>query len=163
MRLYDYTLAFMELEELLMNEEVDFQTYQDTLKSLEGPADEKAENMCRMIDNFKAHIDALKREEDKLKRKRQTLENRIEWLESMLEAYLKVKGQDTRQVGIYRLGYRKLPDKVVILDEDKVPKAYRVPQPDKIPLTPLKQALQDGEEIPGVKLETNRIKFEIKK
>ena len=163
MRMYDYTLAFIELEQLLVNGEIDGQTYRDTLKSLEGSADEKAENLCRMMDNFKAQAKLLKEEEDKLKEKRKTLENSIEWFNDSLELYLKATKAGDKQVGMYRLKYRNLPDVVNITNENLIPAAYRVPQPDKIPLTPIKQALQDSIEVPGAEMETGRTKFEVVK
>src|SRR6185437_6138677 len=130
MRMYDYTLAFIELEQLLVNGEIDGQTYRDTLKSLESSADEKAENLCRMMDNFKAQAKLLKEEEDKLKEKRKTLENSIEWFNNSLELYLKATYSADKQVGLYKLRYRNLPDVVNITNENLIPAAYRVPQPD---------------------------------
>lgn len=160
MRLYDYTEAYVQLEQMLENEEITLETFQDTLEGIEGSAVEKAENVAKMVDNFNAQIEAFKAEEKKLREKRKTIENRMDWLMANLEAFHKVSG--VKQAGIYKLGYRNLPDTVEVLDVDKLPDAYvRIKkEPDKVTL---KKVLKDGELIPGAYLETGRKKFYIKK
>lgn len=164
MRMYDYSEAFVQLESMLASGEIDRETYEDTVKSLEGGADEKAENVAKMIDNFKNHIASLKLEEDRLKAKRKTAENSISWLTNSLEVYLKATKKERHSVGLYQLSYRKLPDKVEFTDEKAIPSAYKVTEIiTKIPKAPISKALKDGEEIPGVKLITDRTRFEVKK
>lgn len=163
MRMYDYSKQFVELEQLLEHGQLDEQTYQDTLKSFSDEAQDKAENLGKMIDNFKAQDQMLKDEVDKLNKKRKTLQGSIDWLTSSLETYLKALGTDEHHAGMYKLWYKKLPDVVQILDENNISEAYRTPQPDKIDKTGIKKALKDGEEVEGVTMETNRRKFEVKK
>lgn len=162
MRMYDYTEQFIQLESLLARGEIDEQVYQDTLKAIEGDAFEKAENVAKMIDNFKATSKMLKEEEDKLKKKRKTIENSIEWLTHSLEAFLTSTGKEELHVGMYRLGYRNLPAKVEVIDENKVPDAYKT-YTVKVDKRSLAKVLKDGEKIDGVELVTGRTKFEVKK
>ena len=164
--MYDYTLAFHELEQMLADGLIDKETYEDTIASLEGDAKEKAQNLAYMIDNFTAHAEMLKEEAKKLREKAKTIENKIEWLENSLEQFFRASGHkegDTLQVGIYRLGYRKLPDKVEITDEEKIPEAFLVPQKPKVDKRGISKALKDGEEVPGVYLETERYGFRVQK
>lgn len=163
MRMYDYSEAYISLEQKLVNGEIDLETYQDTIKSIEGLADEKAENVAKMIDNFKAHEEMLKAEADKLNKKRKTIQNSIEWLTGSLEVYLKSLRKDKHQAGIYKLGYRNLPDIVEIKNEKVIPKAYKIPQEPKIDKKAISKALKDGETVRGAELVTGRKKFEVKK
>lgn len=164
MRMNDYSKAFIELEQLLLSGEVDLETYQDTVKSIEGNADEKAENVAKMIENFENYMKMLKEEEDRLKKKRKTVEGKIEWLTNTLELYLKARKKKELKVGLYTLRYKNLPDVVEIEDENLIPEAYKEEVVTyKIPKNELKKALQDGENIPGAKLVTGREKFEVKK
>lgn len=164
MRMYDYTHQFVELERMLEGGEIEQEGYQGTLKSIEGDADEKAENLSKMIDNFNAQAEMLKNEEDRLKKKRKTLENSVEWLTNSLELYLKALKKDTHQVGMYKLWYKKLPDVVEFTNEKVIPKAYKTTETiTKISKKDIAKALKDGETVKGATLVTNRRKFEVKK
>lgn len=163
MRMYDYSLQFLQLEEMLSSGTIDQETFDDTIEALEGSADEKAENVARMIDNFVAQAKVLKEEEDLLKKKRKTLENSVDFLTGNLEVYLKSRGKQEHQVGMYKLRYKKLPPIVEVIDQEEIPEAYLVPQPPKVDKQGLARVLKDGEAVPGVELITGRTKFEVKK
>lgn len=163
MRLYDYTLQMLKLEALLEEESVSMEAFLDAYEHVQGEADEKAENVARMMDNFNAQIEALKSEEKKLSTRRKTIENNMIRLTESLEMYLQSLNKDKHQVGMYKLGYRKLPASVEIWDEDAIPKAYRIPQPDKISKTDIAKALKDGEVVDGAELRTDGRKFVVKK
>ncbi|HSH25120.1 MAG TPA: siphovirus Gp157 family protein, partial [Massilibacterium sp.] len=87
MRMYDYTLQFQQLEDLLNSGTLDEETYKDTLESIEGDANEKVWNVARMIDNFKAQVDMLKSEKKKLNEKQKIAENNIIRLTDSLEEH----------------------------------------------------------------------------
>lgn len=160
MRLYDYSEVYIQLEELLVNGEIDQETFDDNIDAIEGSAVEKAQNVAKMIDNFQYHAAALKEEEDKLKAKRKTVENKINWLLGSLETFHKAAG--ISQAGIYKLRMKKLPPSVEILDLEVLPEAYARFKKEANK-TLIKKAIQDGEAIPGAFLATDKMKFEVKK
>lgn len=163
MRMYDYSEAYISLEQKLVNGEIELETYQDTIESISDGGNEKAENLGKMIDNFKAQSTILKDEADKLTAKRKSLDNKVEWLTASLETYLMALGKEQYQVGLYKLWYKKLPDVVEFTNENVIPKAYKTPQEPKIDKRSISRALKDGETVRGAKLVTNRKKFEVKK
>lgn len=164
MRMYDYSDQYIQLEEMLANGEIDQELYNDTLESFSFSASTKAENLGKMIDNFKGQAQMYKDEADRLTKKRKTLENSIEWLTSSLETFLTATGKESLDAGLYKLGYKKLPDIVEFINEDSIPLAYK----EKIVVTKISKreiakALKDGEKVRGAKLVTGRRKFEVKK
>lgn len=160
MRMYDYSEAYLRIEDMFLNGELDEETYKDTMESIGDDAAEKAENLAKMIDNFAADEAKLKEEVAKLQAKRKTLNNSIAFLTNELEVFHKVSG--VKQAGLYKLKYRKLPASVDVFDEEALPEAYfRVKkEPNKVDI---KKALQDGVDVPGAVLDTDKVKFEVKK
>ena len=167
MRMYDYTQDFLTLARLLEEGEIELETYQETLQSMEGDSTEKANNLGKMISNFEAQANMLKAEEDRLKKKRKTLENKIEWLTSSLEAFYNAVDPNREKpyrVGMYELKYKKLPDMVDVKNEKALALDYKervvTIKPDK---RKIKKALEDGISVRGAELITGRTKFEVKK
>lgn len=163
MRMYDYSEQYVKLESLLSEGTIDQETYNDTIESLSEGANEKANNLGKMISNFTAQANMYKEEEKKLKEKRKSLENSIEWLTNSLHVFLQANNKDEMTVGLYKLGYRKLPDMVEVKNEKVIPTAYKervvTIKPDK---RAIKKAIEDGETVRGAELITNRKKFEVK-
>lgn len=160
MRMYDYTASYVKLEDMLLNGELDEETYADTMESISDSATEKAEALAKMIDNFKADEEKLAEEVKRLQAKRKTLKNSAEFLMNELEQFHKASG--IKNAGIYKFKYRKLPASVDVLDEKLIPDAY-VKIERKPSKTDIKKAIQDGLEVPGAKLATDKVKFEVRK
>lgn len=164
MRLYDYSEAYVHLEQMLLSGEIDEETYNDTVESIQDGAEQKIESMSKMIDNFKAHADMLKAEEDKLNAKRKSLLGSVEWLTESLETHLKATGKESLQAGLYKIGYKKLPDIVEFTNPNAIPLAYKKKEVvTKISKRDIAKALKDGKTVRGAKLVKGRKKFEVKK
>ena len=88
MNLYELSIAFQEVQ----NMELDPEVMQDTLDSIEGAIENKAENIAKLIRNLESDVSAYKEEEDRLKTKRQATENKVKWLKTYLEDNMKLTG-----------------------------------------------------------------------
>lgn len=162
--MYDYSESYVQLEQMLASGEIDQETYNDTVEALADGAEQKAENIGKMIDNFESQAKMYKAEEDKLKAKRKTLENSVDWLTNSLAVHLQATGKTSMQAGLYKLGYRKLPDMVDLTNEKSIPRAYKtIKTVTSISKRDIMKALKDGEKVRGAKLITDRKKFEVKK
>ena len=148
MNLYELSIAFQEVQ----NMELDPEVMQDTLDSIEGAIENKAENIAKLIRNLESDVSAYKEEEDRLKTKRQATENKVKWLKTYLEDNMKLTGKTKFKSGMFNFSIQKNPVSVNILDERIIPEEFLIPQLPKIDKTALKDVLKNGVEVPGAEL-----------
>lgn len=148
MNLYELSLSFQEVQ----NMDLDPEVMKDTLDSIGGTFENKAENMAKLIRNLESDRLAYKEEEDRLKTKRQAVENKLEWLKTYLEDCMKLTGKTKFKSGVFKFSIQKNPVSVNITNKKIIPEDYLIPQPPKVNNTTLKKALKDGIEVPGAEL-----------
>lgn len=148
MNLYELSLAFQEVQ----NMDLDPEVMKDTLDSIGGTFENKAENMAKLIRNLESDRLAYKEEEDRLKTKRQAVENKLEWLKTYLKDCMKLIGKTKFKSGMFNFSIQKNPVSVNITDKKILPEDYLIPQSPKVNNTTLKKALKDGIEVPGAEL-----------
>lgn len=148
MNLYELSIAFQEVQ----NMELDPEVMQDTLDSIEGAIENKAENIAKLIRNLESDVTAYKEEEDRLKTKRQATENKVKWLKTYLEDNMKLTGKTKFKSGMFNFSIQKNPASVNITDEKAIPEEFLIQQPPKVDKTSLKEILKRGIEVPGAEL-----------
>lgn len=148
MNLYELSLAFQDVQ----NMDLDPEVMKDTLDSIGGTFENKAENMAKLIRNLESDRLAYKEEEDRLKTKRQAVENKLEWLKTYLKDCMKLTGKTKFKSGVFKFSIQKNPVSVNITNKKIIPEDYLIPQPPKVNNTTLKKALKDGIEVPGAEL-----------
>lgn len=148
MNLYELSLSFQEVQ----NMDLDPEVMKDTLDSIGGTFENKAENMAKLIRNLESDRLAYKEEENRLKTKRQAVENKLEWLKTYLKDCMKLTGKTKFKSGVFKFSIQKNPVSVNITNKKILPKDYLIPQPPKVNNTTLKKALKDGIEVPGAEL-----------
>ena len=148
MNLYELSITFQEVQ----NMELDPEVMQDTLDSIEGAIENKAENIAKLIRNLESDVSAYKEEEDRLKTKRQATENKVKWLKTYLEDNMKLTGKTKFKSGMFNFSIQKNPASVNIIDERIIPEEFLIPQLPKIDKTALKDVLKNGVEVPGAEL-----------
>lgn len=148
MNLYELSIAFQEVQ----NMDLDPEVMKDTLDSIGGTFENKAENMAKLIRNLESDRLAYKEEEDRLKTKRQAVENKLEWLKTYLKDCMKLTGKTKFKSGVFKFSIQKNPVSVNITNKKIIPEDYLIPQPPKVNNTTLKKALKDGIEVPGAEL-----------
>ncbi len=148
MNLYELSVAFQEVQ----NMDLDPEVMKDTLDSIGGTFEHKAENTAKLIRNLESDVLAYKEEENRLKTKRQAAENKLEWLKTYLKDCMKLIGKNKYEAGVFKLSIQKNPVSVNITNKKILPEDYLIPQPPKVNNTTLKKALKDGIEVPGAEL-----------
>ena len=148
--IYELTQQAMMLQALLEGEEIDEQTYNDTIEALE--IDTKVENICKVIRNIEADAAALKAEKERIDRKKKTAENAVKRLKDSLVMYLQATNQPKVKTQLFNVSLSKSKS-LKVTDETMIPEQYLIPQPDKVDITGLRKAIKDGEDIDGVEWE----------
>ena len=149
--LYEMTQNASKLYDLLLMGEIDEQTFADTLESI--GADEKINSYCEIINQFKADVKSIKDEISRLTERKDNCENAIERMKSALDEFMKASGKTKEKTDKFTIYYRNTQS-VNILDEDKLPDEYLIPQPPKIDKKAISAAIKGGEKVDGAELVT---------
>ena len=132
----------------------------DTLESIEGEFDMKAENIAVFIKEIKAEADLLKAEEQSLRKRRQTKERQIDSLKTYLLTQMQEIGKNKIDTQKALISIRNNAPSLVVDDElsfirwaeqnnDGLLK-YSMPEIRK---SDVKKAVKAGDEIPFVHME----------
>jgi hypothetical protein len=149
MTLYEMTANTRELYELLQNEEIDEQTFADTMEAM-GTA-EKVEGYCQIIKQLKADEEALKKEIDRLSAKKKAAENGQDRMKSALTDFMAAAGKTKDKVGTFSISMRETAS-VNIINELDLPERFLIPQLPKADKKAIKEAIENGEAVDGAEL-----------
>lgn len=152
MTLYELTGGYMEIAAMIDDPDVDPQTIADTLESIGGEIEDKAENYAKIIKNEMADVDALKAEKNRIEGRIKAKENSISWLKQSLQNAMEVTGKTKFKTSLFSFGIQKNPASVEISEGATLPEQYLTPQPPKIDKRGIIAALKDGEIIDGCTL-----------
>ena len=151
MTLYEMTQNAVALYELLQLEEIDEQTYLDTLEAM--GAEEKIESYCQIIKQPQADAEMLATEAARIAARKKTAENSIDRMKEALLTYMQMTKQTKAKGGTFSVSVAST-QKVNVTDESKIPAQWLVPQPPKVDKVGLKEALKGGEAVEGAELIT---------
>lgn len=152
MNLYELSSNYRAIQEMDLDEE----TLRDTLDSIIGEAEPKAENIVKWIRNLKGENTAIKEEETRLKNKRITNENKIKALSLYLEDFLKTSGLTRIKTELFTISLQNNPPSVEVYDATLIPPKYLIEQLPVVDKQIIKELLKQGKEIPGATLKQTK-------
>ena len=155
MKLYELTEQYDGVMNLLYDGETDEQTILDTLESIEGEIEDKADNYAKIIKTMTAEEEAIKSEEDRIHKRRMTLENRAKWLKDTLQANLEFIGKTKFKTELFSFSVSSNGGKqpLVITDNlGEIPGKYLIPQDPVVDKDAVRELLKD-KEVEWAKLE----------
>ncbi len=155
MKLYELTEQYDGVMNLLYDGETDEQTILDTLESIEGEIEDKADNYAKIIKTMTAEAEAIKSEEDRTHKRRMTLENRAKWLKDTLQANLEFIGKTKFKTELFSFSVSSNGGKqpLVITDNlGEIPGKYLIPQDPVVDKDAVRELLKD-KEVEWAKLE----------
>ena len=146
MRLYELTEQWDTVFNMMEDGETDDQVIFDTLESIEGEIEDKADNYGKMIRNLQASVDVLKAEEERLYQRRKSTENHIQRLKDTLQANLEFIGKTKFKTDLFSFSVAKNGGKqpLSITDNlDEIPGKYLIPQPPKVNNDAVRELLKE--------------------
>lgn len=146
---------------MLYNEEIDEQMIFDTLESIEGEIEEKADNYAKIIKELEAKQKARKEEAKRLTDGAKVFENRVKALKNNLFNAMKETGKTKFATNLFSFNIAKNGGKQALAIDGDVPEEYTKTiienDTDKI-----RQALENGENLPFAHLEPRGESLRIK-
>ena len=153
--LYNLTEQAKQLYELLLSDEIDEQTFQDTFESME--AENRLEYCCKIIRQYDADSKAIEKEIQYLKEKKERAASAAERMKGELLNFMQSIGREKENAGMFKLYVRHSEQVTIDADPRQLPEQYQrvktTIEPDK---AALKEALKAGAVIDGVSLRENQ-------
>lgn len=150
--LYELTGKYKELLEMAETEELDKQVLADTLESVEGEFELKADGYAKIIRELEGKSNLLKDEIDRLNNRRTAIENNIKSMKEALQGAMYITGKAKFKTSLFSFSIQKNPPKLVIDNPDAIPTEFLIPQEPKIDSKAIKDLLKD-KELPYAHLE----------
>lgn len=126
------------------------------LEGLTIPFEEKIQSLATLRQAYEDKAESFSKELQRLKDWQSKCASKAEWIKQYIASAMKIAGREKIETEFYKFSFRKA-DSVFIDPNAVVPKDYckYIPEswtPDK---SLLKKAITSGEQIEGVKIETN--------
>lgn len=122
--LYNLTADYEHVLNMLYDDEYDEQTVIDTLDSIEGAIEDKADGYAMIIRMVDADIESIKAEEARLASRRIALENKKKRMKGNLYEAMKTVGKPKFKTSLFSFGIRKNGGRralILDVDVDKLP------------------------------------------
>jgi|GEM_PF-3341378 len=154
MNLYELKYSYLKLQELIENDEATIEELADTIESIEDLIDIKAENYARIITQQNYNIQALESEIKRMQNRKDTLENKVKWLKDNLKEAMIATKKDKIKTDMFSISVcNNSQPSLEVADESLIPeKYYKTETITKLDSTLLKEDLNSGQAIYGVKL-----------
>lgn len=150
MTLYEMTTQAQMLRDMLDNDEIDEQTFTDTLEAI--GAEDKVNSYCQIIRELDGDNTAIKAEIERLKKRIEHNTTSIDRMKQALDGFMTASGKAKEKTPFFTVSYRH-SQSVDILNEADIPQAYikvkTETAPDKVAI---KAAFKAGETVPGCRL-----------
>lgn len=143
MKLYELTGMYLQLMNMMDDPDIDPDLIRDSMESLDGEIEDKADNIGMLIRNFEASYDAVDKEIKRLQKKKKSWERNIANLKDYLKRSMTAMDKENVRTDKFTFSIRQGSYSAVVDDEEKLPEEFKVPQPDKIRLDDLKKYLKE--------------------
>lgn len=154
MTLYEMKAEYMEILSMLEAPDADEEIIRDTLESLQGDIEDKAEGYGMVIAQLNAEAEMLMVESVRLSKRAKTALNNADRLKRRLQAALTEMQLKKLKTNHFNFTVRKNAASVVILPDTEIPDEYLVQQEPKVDKAKVKADLQAGKDLPFAKLES---------
>jgi hypothetical protein len=155
MNLYDISKEYRDAAEKLADMDLDEQTIADTLESISGDLEVKAQNIVFFARNMEATAASIKEAEANMAARRKAMENRAEGLRRYLLGSLQYAGISKVECPYFKIAVQDNPPAVDVFEPALLPSEY-MRQPEPPPPAPdkaaIKDALKAGKDVPGARL-----------
>ena len=146
--LYELTEQWETVADMFYDGETDEQTIFDTLESIEGEFEDKADNFAKLIRNVLADAEALEKEERRIYARRKSLENKAKRLKETLQANLESIGKTKFKTALFTFSVANnggMQPLTITDNIEDIPGKYLIPQPPVVNKDAVRALLADKE------------------
>lgn len=126
--MYELTEQYMALLSMANDPEIDSEAIADTLESLSGDIEEKAENTAKVLSEMKSRIEAIDSETNRLIERRHRLKNSYDSLVTRLEGMMRACKKKKIETPLFTIRIQKKGGQPKLIwdteDVSKLPKEF---------------------------------------
>lgn len=162
--LYQIADQYLQDMQLLLERDLDDQTFSDTLESLSGELEVKATNVAMFVRNLEASAEAIKHAEKQMYERRESIEAKADRIRAYLLENMQRTGIKKIECPHFAITVKNNPESLIVEPDAEIPAEYYYqpePPPPVLDKVALKKDLQLGSEVPGCRLERKQ-RIEIK-
>ena len=155
--LYKLADEFVAIAAILADQDLPDDVITDTLEGASGDIENKAWNTAALILQFEGEASVIKEAEQRMSARRKSLENRVQWMRDYMLVQLIRTNISEIKSPEFVITVRDNPPKVILDDEDVIPKAFKHSQTiTTISKAEIRQSLIDGKTVVGAHLEREK-------
>lgn len=163
MSLYEINQSYANLFDKFEEGEVTPEELQETGNMLAIELQNKSRNIIGYEKSIELAINTYKDEEKRLAERRKVLENKLDRYKEYVKKNMEQMGLQKIETPLGVLSICKSPASVEILDESMIPNEYKTQKiVECVDKKAIKEAIQNGENIQGVKLVEDKTSLRIK-
>lgn len=153
MKLYELSESYQKfLDYVSSHDDIEEQTINDTIESLEGAIEEKICNTALVVKTLKAELKAVEEARKKLQQREKALENRVESIQNYIFDNMKSTGRDKARNALVTVWTQKSAPYVRSINESVIDSSYEVPQEKKYNKKQILSDMKSGKAVAGVEL-----------
>ena len=149
MNLYDLTNDYQDLlnyaQSVDFTDEEQLQMFQDTLDSLDGAIEDKAEGIAHVLKQLEYDEMVVNEEVKRYQKKKKALANNQKRLKEYLQNSMEYVGKDKIKTPKFSINIQNNPPKLIVDDENEIPKEYWEEQSPKLDKRSLLEDLKNDE------------------
>lgn len=156
----EYRQQLDQLEQMGLDE----QTFQDTLESISGDIETKSINVAMFVRNLESSAAAIETQIESMEERSKAIRKKADHIKNYLRANMEHAKLQKIESPFFVLSIRKNSVSLILDDESKVPPSFLKapePPPPALDKTAIKDALKNGQVVPGAHLE-QKTRLEIK-
>lgn len=124
LKLYEITGEYLTLCQMAEDTDVDATVFVDTLASIKGELEVKADSYAMIITNLSGDIEKIDKEIERLTHMKKVLKNRSDHLKNNLENAMKMMDVRKLKTDFHSYSIQKNPQSLSIIDESKISAEY---------------------------------------
>ena len=148
--LYELTNEYQMLLDMAEDPDADPQAIIDTMESIGGEIEDKADGYAMVMKELQGTVDTLDAEIKRLKARKEARENNIKRMKEALQAAMNATGKTKFKTALFNFAIAKTAPTLVVDDFKSIPAKYFVEQLPKLDTAKLKDDLKAGADLAGV-------------
>ncbi len=154
--LYELTGNFLTAQEMLFDDEVDTETVLNTLDCIDCMIEEKADNYAKIMKYAEGQISIMKKERERLYQREKMLEEKCKKMKEHLKESLEMVGKTKFKTALHTFSVCQnggIQPVKIDADVKEIPEKYTIPQPPKVNINAIREALLKKEDLTWAHLE----------
>lgn len=152
MTLFELTGQFMQLWDMIDDQEIDDDVILDTLEGIDGEIEIKADGYAKVLAQIDATAAAIKTQEARLQTRRKTLENRAAYIKKNLQNAMELTGKTKFKTDLFSFNIAKNGGKAPLVINEEYKDAGKLPErfqkmEIKADTDAIREALDAGEQL----------------